>query len=106
VRAACLSPVPLRRRGCWPEHLDSRDKRPQGTGALLTTGARPGAQVEVLAGGRAPPPGCGRAVLGGYGGGTSIALLLVGLLDPAKEAARLEEKQARPDLLGNRVGLG
>ena len=60
----------------------------------------------MLAGGRAPPPGCGRAVLGGYGGGTSIALLLVGLLDPAKEAARLEEKQARPDLLGNRVGLG
>ncbi len=49
----------------------------------------------MLEGGQAAPAGCGRAVVEGFAGSTSVALLLVGLLDPAKESARLAEKQAR-----------
>ena len=62
--------------------------------------------MEVLGAGAAPPAGCGRAVVDGFAGSTSIALLLVGVLDPAKEAARLQDKQARlpPALSGASCG--
>ena len=49
----------------------------------------------MLGAGAAPPAGCGRAVVDGFAGSTSVALLLVGVLDPAREAARLQDKQAR-----------
>eukprot|EP00884_Botryococcus_braunii_P011915 jgi/Botrbrau1/20724/Bobra.0058s0053.1 len=80
-----------------PLHMRQEQRR------RLTVGGR--WQVVVLREGQKAPLGCGVVVVDDV---TTVALLLTGLLDPAKEIDKLKAKQAktaeRRDALAKKVG--